>query len=128
MRLWQTSGAQNLRTLTSQALAVQSVAFSPGGQVLASAGIDNVVSLWEVASSQHLRSLRGHTDQVSSVAFSTDGRTLASASHDGSVRLWQFDSGECMRTLRGGHTLRGVSFNRDGTIVAAAENQIVHLW
>ena len=69
--------------------AVLSVAFSPDGKTLASAGRDHTVRLWNVATHRQIgRPLTGHTLAVTSVAFSPNGKTLASASVDGTVRLW----------------------------------------
>jgi WD40 repeat protein len=69
--------------------ALRSVAFSPDGNMLASAGDDGTVRLWDVATRQPLGNpMKGHTNRVWGVAFSPDGRMLASASVDRTVRLW----------------------------------------
>jgi WD40 repeat protein len=68
---------------------VRSVAFSPDGQLLASASDDETVRLWDPATGQHERTLTGHVGPVRSVAFSPDGRLLATAGDDGTVRLWR---------------------------------------
>ena len=67
---------------------VNGVAFSPDGQILASASDDDTVKLWNPATGALLRTLAGHRSAVQSVAFSPDGRTLASASWDNTVKLW----------------------------------------
>ena len=61
---------------------VNSVAFSPDGQVLASGSSDGTIGLWDAATGSHIRVL-GHPWGVSSVAFSPDGQTLASGASDG---------------------------------------------
>ena len=72
--------------------SVESVAFSPDGQTLASASSDHTVRLWDVVTRQPLgEPLSGHSDSVYSVVFSPDGQTLASASSDGTVRLWNIN-------------------------------------
>ncbi|MFE3525641.1 hypothetical protein ACFXOD_29265 [Streptomyces sp. NPDC059161] len=70
---------------------VTSLAFAPGGRLLASASWDGTARLWQVVDGRALRPLavlRGHTKFVRSVAFSPDGRMLATASEDTTVRIW----------------------------------------
>ncbi|WUV62298.1 WD40 repeat domain-containing protein [Streptomyces sp. NBC_01478] len=70
---------------------VTSVAFAPGGRLLASASWDGTARLWQVTGGRALwplAVLRGHTRFVRSVAFSPDGRTLVTASEDTTVRVW----------------------------------------
>jgi len=64
------------------------LAFSPDGQMIASAPWATAVKIWDVQNGTLVRALEGHADWVRSVAFSPDGRLLASGSQDGTVRLW----------------------------------------
>jgi WD40 repeat protein len=84
--------------LTGHTNQVWSVAWSPDGETLATASMDNTVRLWDPTTHRQLgKPLTGHTNQVRSVewspdgktvAWSPDGKTLASASADNTVRLW----------------------------------------
>ena len=67
---------------------VVSLAFSPDGRTLASAGEGGGLKLWNVASRQVALTLKGHVGAVTGVTFSRDGNLLASCGADATVRLW----------------------------------------
>ena len=62
------------QTLTGHSYCVNSVAFSPEGQVLASGSNDGTIKLWEVKTGRLINTLTGHSDLVISVAFSPEGQ------------------------------------------------------
>ena len=81
------SRAQN--ALTGHTNAVESVAFSQDGALLASGSRDGTIKLWNATTRQNTDTFDGHTDVVSAVAFAPDGTLLASGSSvDGTVKLW----------------------------------------
>jgi WD40 repeat protein len=90
VRLWDVATHHQIGApLTSHTGTVAQVAFSPNGQIVASAGFDDTVRLWDVATHQQLgTALTGHAGAVRSVAFSPNGKTLASGSFDHTIRLW----------------------------------------
>jgi WD40 repeat protein len=66
---------------------VYATAFSPDGQIIATASRDKTVKLWK-RDGTLIKTLDKHTDGVNSVAFSPDSKFIATASRDQSVKLW----------------------------------------
>jgi RNA polymerase sigma factor (sigma-70 family) len=71
---------------------VNSVAFSPNGERVASGGVDETIKVWDVATRRALVTFWGHSGSVWSVAYGPDGRTVASGSADKTIKLWDINS------------------------------------
>lgn len=74
---------------------INSVAFSPDGKILASAGKDKKIIFWSVntiegISPLFLPQVNAHDDEITSIAFSPKGNYLASGSKDKVVNIWSF--------------------------------------
>ena len=97
VRLWDLKAGRLDRLIGSHSNTRNSVAFSPDGRLLATAGDDGIVRLWSVATGAELRHLGSSADRLVGVAFSPDGRTLAATGNDAEIRLW--DLGEILRAM-----------------------------
>ena len=84
--LYDTATLQEVALLTGHTGSVNSAAYSPEGNTIASGSDDTTIRLWDAVTGEHIRTLKGHTGTVLSVSFSPDGRIIASGGGDG-IRL-----------------------------------------
>jgi WD40 repeat protein/serine/threonine protein kinase len=74
---------------------VNGLAFSPEGDLLASAGGDGTIKVWNLATGRVIKPLeKAHSGFVCSVAFHPKGKHLASVGQDKRVRVWDWTTGE----------------------------------
>ena len=100
---------------------VNTVALSPDGTTLATAGDDHLIRLWNAADGTLVRTLRGHSDWIQRVAFSPDGSLLASAGNDRRIHIWEAETGRLLKTLPDHPAgIFALTFSPDGTKLATA--------
>ena len=126
--LWNTLHSQ-LNTINAHQDDIYSIAFSPDGQQLATAGKDRVVRVWNVASGDRVCEFIGHADEVNTVVFLADGN-LASASDDGTIRLWDVATGKQSGILEPNDgRIFGLAATGDGKLLAAGgEGARLRIW
>jgi hypothetical protein len=108
---------------------VTAVAFSPNGQMLASADRNGGISIWDPDSAQELFTLAGHKSAVTALSWRGDSKLLASSSEDGTVKLWEMKEGKQARTWAAhkGGTL-WVNYSHDGRLVTCGRDNAITLW
>jgi WD40 repeat protein/serine/threonine protein kinase len=106
------------------------LAFSPDGRQLLSAGNTRDIQLWDVESGKLIRALPGHTGDVFAAIFHPDGKRIVSAGRDRMIRIWDPTHGDELVGLPG-HTsyIFSLSFSPDGTTLASGSGDFtVRLW
>ena len=83
--LWDMATSKKTITIQAPKAAINSIAFSPDGTVLASASSMGI-HLWDVATAKNTAALS--TQGSGPVVFSPDGKTLAAANFDRTITLW----------------------------------------
>jgi WD40 repeat protein len=108
--------------------SVESVAFSPQGRLLASAGHGGI-QLWDTATWQSVRRLTGHCEEVRCLAFSPDGRVLAAGDRGHAVKLWRVEDGAALTPCeQHDGFVTGIDLSAKGVVASAARDGKVRLW
>jgi RNA polymerase sigma factor (sigma-70 family) len=105
-----------------------SLAFSPDGKVLASAGTEAMgICMWELPSGKPLaRNLAPQLCRC--VAYAPDGKILAVGTEN-KVTLMDSQTGRDVRDLKGkGGLYEGLAFSPDGKMLAAYNRETVSIW
>jgi WD40 repeat protein len=97
---------------------LNALAFSPDGQLLVTAGTDNLVRFWRVPSGELAGVLEGHTTGVSGLAFAPDGKTLVSAANYDSIKFWHVATRQEMLSFRESSDFPVIIFSADSTTKA----------
>ncbi len=128
--LWSVGTTQGQRLEVGR-WAVVSVAFSPGGKLLADGEEDGTIRLWDVTAGTEIMHWAGHEGSIGRLTFSPDRALLASTGeYDGRVRLWEPATGREIRALVDQEEgVLDTAFSPDGRLlVTASWDGSLHLW
>lgn len=108
-------------TIRHNLQVVTSIAFSPDGELIATASEDNEAWIWETTSGTQVRRLSGHAGSVTAITFSPKGSRVATASADWTARVWDVET-KAAPTILSGHTgaVTAVAFSPNGSLIATA--------
>ncbi len=128
IQLWSLPSG-NVRRLTGHIDWVVGVAFSPNGNILASASFDTTTKIWRASDGALLQTIPG-TAQQRCVAFSPDGTLLAVAGGDNNIRVFRTSDWTLVRTLIGhAQDVYAIAFSPDGNNIASGGyDKTVKLW
>jgi glucose/arabinose dehydrogenase len=96
IRIWEVQTGKVPQAFAIHTGGVLALAFSPKGDMLASAGADGMIHFCDPDFGRHLRGFAAHGAAVRSVAFTADGR-LISAGDDRRIRVWRVATGVLIR-------------------------------
>jgi WD40 repeat protein len=143
VRWWDPATGKELPPLGKlpQGGGAKCLAFAPGGQYLATGGMDRIIRLWDVAARKEIRQFVGQEGSIWSLAFAPDGKAVAAVTATGkfnfhangtdrAIRLWDVETGKPQRTFVG--PVEGswsVAWSHDGRMLATGgEDHQIRLW
>jgi WD40 repeat protein len=129
VKLWSLKTGRLITTLDPQEGDISSLAFSPDGALLATAGKDVPVRTWDAQTGKRAAEIPQLGTDVSRVSFSPRGLQIAALSYVGPAkiaRLWDVTAGLMVTELRGEPTASGsglfMAFARDGSLLALSSS------
>lgn len=123
---------EQMRTLEGDSASiktVRSVAWSPDGTQLATAGLDDIVVIWDPQTGEETRRFPDLIG-VEALTFLPDGSSIAMAGPDSLVRIWDIENNTLITELRG-HTapVLAIDASENGDLIATAgSDQTIRLW
>jgi WD40 repeat protein len=120
-------------------LAIEGLALSTDGHILASGRSDGLILLWDMATRKPIThfSLGTHA-QLQSLTFNPNGRILAATYSDGTVLLWDIATGQVLQHLMFktanfpflpvGSAGSVIAFSPDGKLLALSGENRAILW
>ena len=135
LRLWDTQTTQLKATLTGHTAAINFVAYSSDGKIIATAGgwKDYTIRLWDAVTGETKSVLTGYTP-INVVAYSPNGKTIATGGdyHSNALQLWNAKTKKLKATYTE-HTdgiLSSMVYAPDGKTIAAVNlsDNTIRLW
>src|SRR5262245_38442529 len=107
----------------------QSLAFTPDGKLLFSAGREPFIRAWDPATGKQVREVPGPADGVDGLAISSDGKLLAGSGMSDDVLLWDAATGREIRRLHGKRRVGiRVAFSPKGDRLVSGGRGAAHVW
>jgi WD40 repeat protein len=115
--------------------AVYSVAYSPNGQTIYSAGADGQIKLWKTADGSFLKALvdpalkeKAQRDWINQIKLSVDGKRLVAVGNGGWMTFWNVEDGKLLHEQKLPTGLYGTALTQDGRLVATGnQNGTIYL-
>ncbi len=148
-RIWNGNSGQQLHGFYEildqggNGVALNTLAFQPGGNMLAAGGMDGILRIWTNGLTCQMmgtgatqgqcvdapQSLNAHTKPLRALAWSPDGRFLATGGDDNMLRIWYpAQSHNSLVSIPQEAPVLALAWSPDGRMLASASGRNVTLW
>ena len=134
VKLWDIETGAARKTLEGHGSAIWSVAFSPEGRLLATAGAGERIHVFRTtdgAPDPILEDVSPASGRV--VAFSPDGTLLAGGDNSGQIKLWRVNDGQLVRQISAhaatAESITALAFSSYSTLIASGgADAVAKIW
>ncbi|MEM7579969.1 MAG: WD40 repeat domain-containing protein [Mastigocoleus sp.] len=108
---------------------INSLKFSPDGQILATAGADSTMKIWHVGAQELIDILHKHNGIVRCLAFTKNGKILATGGDDRRILFWDLIERQARFSLSLEDTAaHALTFSSDGQIMLTGSYRKIKVW
>ncbi|BAZ37356.1 WD-40 repeat-containing protein [Calothrix sp. NIES-4101] len=135
-KLWDLTRGQLVSTLSEYPWSksglvdeVNSLAFTPDGQIIVSGGADSTIKLWHVGASDLIDILHKHNGMVRCVAATPDRRMIITGGDDRKILFWDLTARKVVLTLSLDDTVpHTLELSQDGQVLVAGSYRKIKVW
>jgi len=109
--------------------SVTALAISSDGNLLISAGEDNIIKLWQLPDGALMKTI-DNVPATTSLSINPDGKIFATRGLNNTIQLRSLPDGELIKTLDGhSNTVNALKFSIDGMfLVSGSSDHTVNIW
>lgn len=124
------SGPKPLRAYKDFDNAVNAVAYSPNGRLLAAGVMDGSILIYDALTGEQKFTFKAYKKRLYGLAFSPDSRYLASSAHEDEIFLWDMQKGEKYKELTGhSSVVYALAYDKTGRwMVSGSHDKTAILW
>jgi len=129
LAVWELDKGQEVLRCIGHTAPITSVAYTPDGQLLVSAGAHEALRAWRLEDGREMASLPTGERHVGALVISPDGQ-LAFTLGEKTILIWDLENGQERFTLSGHQeNVTEIAVSRDGRrAVSAAEDKTLIVW
>lgn len=110
--------------------AVDDIAFSSDGKLIAAATKNTSPRVWEIDSGKLLFELKGHQKPVYAISYSKDGSKIYTSGDDAVIMIWDASTGKRLNKIFGHEDkVHSLAFSPDGkSFITASIDKTIRKW
>lgn len=115
VRIWNLATGEQRHSLPDGIGGAAELVFSPDGETVVSANLDNDIRVWKTKSGELVKRVEDMTGAMFAAEFTPDGKQLIMGGLDETVYIWDAKTFALSRTLKGhGETIAALAISPDG--------------
>ncbi len=130
LTVWKLQTGKEIFSSEPQESGINSVAYSPNGEYVASGSWYGKVKLWNAKTGREIGAFTGHTSSVMCLLFDKTGEKLYSTGRDCSIRIWDVKSEKEIKNLYRNIIIKNCATlsHNNNYVALAGEDKNIQLW